>query len=201
MHSHCANGNSADFLSAALAYARRGWSIIPVTNIGKDKKAACPWKQFQTTRPNELTLRQLFSRPDVSGLAVLLGSASGGIVCRDFDRMDAFKRWALSHTELARMLPTVETCRGRHVYFRGPDGYYEFGDGEYRGDARHYCLLPPSRHPDGPTYTWLVPLPSGELPIIEPARPDFSKPGMKQRRQRRTEKNTDNRADRRKQKQ
>ena len=43
-------------------------------------------------------------------------------------------------------------------------------DGEYRGDGGHYCLLPPSRHPSGEVYRWLVPLPAGPLPRVDDAR-------------------------------
>jgi len=58
---------------------------------------------------------------------------------------------------LARTSPTVETARGRHVYFRGDfDGVQHLAGGELRG-ARSYCLLPPSLHPDGVNYRWIIP--------------------------------------------
>ncbi len=152
------------FLEAALAYAARGWSIIPI----RDKKAAGRWKQFQTLRPDAATLTRMFQQRDITGLAVLLGSASGGLACRDFDTLEGYERWAKDHPQLAEALPTVETARGRHVYFRGPEGFHNFGDGEYRGDPGHYCLLPPSRHPSGHIYRWLIPLPQGDLPAIDP---------------------------------
>ncbi len=157
--------NSQGFFDAALTYARRGWSIIPT--IGKN--SAHHWKQFQTTPADESTLRRLFSHKGITGLAVILGSASRGLACRDFDDTDAYHRWADAQPELAALLPTVKTARGFHVYFRGPDSFAVLGDGEYRADAGHYCLLPPSRHPDGPTYTWQIMLPIGELPMVNPS--------------------------------
>jgi hypothetical protein len=52
------------------------------------------------------------------------------------------------------------------VYYRADDLVFrDFGDGEYRGEG-HYCLLPPSRHPFGMIYRWLIPLPAGPLPFI-----------------------------------
>ena len=156
--------NDHEFVDAALTYARRGWSIIPT--IGK--RSAHHWKQFQTTPADEPTLRRLFSRKGITGLAVILGRASGGLACRDFDDADAYHRWADVQPELAAVLPTVRTARGFHVYFRGPDSFANLGNGEYRADAGHYCLLPPSRHPDGPTYTWQIMLPTGELPMVNP---------------------------------
>jgi Bifunctional DNA primase/polymerase, N-terminal len=74
-------------------------------------------------------------------------------------------------------LPTVKTPRGYHVYFRGPACYKDFGNGEYRGDSAHYCLLPPSQHPKGIIYTWLVPLPNGDLPVIDPYKAGLIPPG------------------------
>jgi len=157
---------TVSLLDAARAYVRRGWTVIPT----HDKQAVGKWKDYQTARPDEHQLRELFARPGITGLAVLLGSASGGLVCRDFDDQDSYERWAAAQPELARSLPTVETARGRHVYFRGPEGFVAFDDGEYRGDAKHYCLLPPSRHPSGHLYCWTIPLPPGSLPAISDPR-------------------------------
>jgi hypothetical protein len=150
-------------LDAALEYAARGWTVIPT---GRDKKAVGKWKKYQTARPDGQELRRLFSGRGITGLAVVLGSASGGLGCRDFDVQGAYECWAARHQDLAAALPTVQTARGRHVYFLGPQFFAKFDDGEYRGDAGHYCLLPPSRHPDGPLYRWVVPLPPGALPTV-----------------------------------
>src|SRR5262249_55270629 len=96
--------------------------------------------------------------------------------CRDFDRLGSYESWAAAHPDLAAALPTVATARGRHVYFRGPEGFADLGDGEYRGDPRHYCVLPPSAHPDGAVYAWLVPLPDGDLPLVDPAEAGLRQP-------------------------
>src|SRR2546421_4793946 len=67
--------HSRSLLEHALAYADRGWSIIPVTG----KKAVGLWKLFQTQPPNERTLGHLFAREGVTGLAVILGRVSRGL--------------------------------------------------------------------------------------------------------------------------
>jgi len=157
-------------LQAALALAERDWTVLP-TKPGT-KEAAVRWKLYRTARPTHRLLERWFGSGDqAGGIAVLLGQASGNLVCRDFDEQDAYDRWAHNHPDLAEKLPTVKTYRGRHVYFTGPEGYQDLEDGEYRGDAGHYCLVPPSPHPKGGSYEWTVPLPPGELPVIpDPAR-------------------------------
>src|SRR5262245_19588705 len=153
---------SNHLLSEANKYTRRGWSII--ATVGK--RPARPWREFQTAPADEATLRQMFQDCRVTGIAVILGSASGGLACRDFDDPELYYRWAAVHPDLAAILPTVQTANGFHVYFLGPEGFHDYGNGEYRGTCRQYCLLPPSAHPDGPTYKWLVDLPPGALPTI-----------------------------------
>jgi hypothetical protein len=92
---------------------------------------------------------------------------SGYLVCRDFDTAEAYLTWASEHRDLAKSLPTVRTGRGYHVYFRSREctKIKNLGDGELRGNG--YCLLPPSRHPSGGTYEWVVPL-NGTVPEVNP---------------------------------
>jgi hypothetical protein len=159
---------SPDLLATALGYAARGWSIIAV----KGKIAAGLWKPFQELPADEPTLRRMFGRNGITGLAVILGSASSGLACRDFDLADAYHAWAAKNPDDAIRLPTVRTPRAFHVYGRlGEEIFVDFGDGELRADSRHYVLLPPSRHPSGQTYAWLNPLPPAReaLPLLPPS--------------------------------
>jgi hypothetical protein len=145
-----------------LAYAARGWSIIPVVG----KKSLGLWKPFQTSPADDNTLRRLFARKGITGLAVVLGRVSGGLAVRDFDDAGAYHTWAAQHPHEADTLPTVKTARGYHVYGRlDEDAFVTSADGELRADCGHYVVLPPSLHPDGPVYTWLVPLPGDGLPL------------------------------------
>jgi hypothetical protein len=176
--------NIGALLDAALDYAAHGWSIIPTAG----KRPRFGWKDHQRERPGDKLLRDWFGgRFDgISGLAVVLGSVSGGLAVRDFDDLGSYSRWAAAHPRLAATLPTVETGRGRHIYFRGPERFANCGDGEYRGDPRHYCVLPPSRHPSGHTYRWLIP-PHGDLPAVDPV-----KAGLCNREQQRRTERTEN---------
>jgi len=177
------NGSRASqgsLLDIALLYHQRGWSIIPIK--AGTKEAACKrWKPFQSQRPDQKKLRRWFTRGDC-GLAVICGEVSGGLVCRDFDAMEGYERWKELYPDLAATLPTVATARGRHVYFRATEQtIVKLVDGELRGNG--YCLLPPSRHPDGPQYRWLVPLPDGDLPLINDVREAGFLPDVTQKAQ------------------
>lgn len=176
-------GTSTPLFKAALLYLGRGWTIIPTQ--GKEPPARMPWKMYQATRPDEAMLRRLFCRQGLTGLAGLLGSASGGLACRDFDVADSYRRWAAAHADLAAALPTVTTARGYHVYCRSPKEYFaDLGDGEFRAGAKHYVLLPPSRHPDGPFYHWLIPLPAAPLPTLDPVQAGLLPSGETERTER-----------------
>jgi len=164
-------------LEVALLYHGLGLCIIPIATRTKEPPRGIAWKAHQTTRPTEEKLRRWFGNGKGHGLAVVLGEVSGGLLCRDFDDMGAYERWATEFPDLAKILPTVETGRpGRHVYCRGDvaqireasrsgAGIIDLGDGEMRG-AGGYCLLPPSRHPGGHVYRWLIPLNSA-VPFLD----------------------------------
>jgi len=150
-----------------LAYHERGLCIIPIRHKSeKGKEPACRWKQYQARRPSKRTLRRWFGQEGLDGLAVIAGDVSGGLVVRDFDIPEPYAWWAEKHPELARRLPTVKTKRGYHVYHRGQvRRIVQLDDGELRGNG--YTLLPPSRHPSGHVYSWVVPLPDGPLPEVD----------------------------------
>jgi len=159
---------AVNLLAHALAYAARGWSILPVKYVNGHKSGAVRWKRFQTFRATEEVLRRWFEKNPDWQIGVICGAVSGGLICRDFDAPGAYEAWAKAHGELAATLPTVRTGRGWHVYFRARDlRFRALADGEYRGE-KHFVVLPPSRHPNGARYAWTVPLPEGELPMLSP---------------------------------
>lgn len=181
---------SVRLLGAAQGYAARDWCIIPIRHQpGTDgKQPACRWKPFQERRPTEAELRRWFrDGRKLDGLAVICGEVSGGLVCRDFDDASSYERWAGAHPELAKTLPTVKTDRGHHVYFRSSHrGISKLGDGELRGGG--YCLLPPSVHPSGHVYGWLVMLSDATLPEVDPSTCGLAVGVTEKQRHRDTEK-------------
>jgi hypothetical protein len=109
----------------------------------------------------------MFGRDGATGVAVLLGTVSGGLRVRDYDLEGAYHRWAEAHPDLAATLPTARTARGYHVYFRSaslPDTVTRYADGELRAGSC-YVVAPPSAHPDGGRYAWVVP-PGDAIPEV-----------------------------------
>lgn len=154
-----------DVLSAALSYSKFGWSLIPLT--ASTKLPAVKWKPFQTARADEHQLCTWFDRREDLGLAVVLGPVSGGLTCRDFDDVAAYEVWKAANPELAKTLPTARTKRGFHVYFHSDlERTEKFADGELRGKGG-YVVLPPSRHPDGGDYQWIIE-PTPDIHRIDP---------------------------------
>lgn len=161
-------------LEASLSYLRRGWSVVPVKK--GEKRPAVPWTQYQTRRVDEVRVRKWFdpaSGGKYLGVAIILGRISGNLVVRDFDDGRAYDRWAEEYSEYARVLPTVKTRRGAHVYLRVPatstlHKTLKFTDGELRYEGS-IVVAPPSVHPEGVRYEWLIPPPRGEILEIDPA--------------------------------
>jgi hypothetical protein len=156
-----------NLLDAALDYHHHhGMSIIPI--IGKVPPYRLKWGKYRDHPAEDAELRRLMSRPGITGIAVILGSASHGLACRDYDNHHAYDGWASANPDLATTLPTVQTSRGYHVYHRAKqERFVNLPDGEYRGDYGHYVVLPPSRHPDGPLYRWTISL-SDDIPVVDP---------------------------------
>ena len=163
-----------DVLTEALRLQRIGISVIP---IGQEKRPGIKaWKQYQTRPADEQNVRDWFDRRDDLGLAIILGDVSGKLIARDFDDLRAYSAWESAYPSLARLLPTVATLRGRHVYCRQPDvATIKFEDGELRGE-RSYVVAPPSRHKSGCRYEWRVPLRSlDEVPMLTPEQSGFGR--------------------------
>ncbi len=152
------------FLSHAKHYRDvYGWSVIPV----RGKKPTGSWKQYQQRHPSDPELQKLFLGKH-TGIAVICGSVSNNLICRDYDVRKGYFAWKKAHPDLAETLPTVETARGFHVYCCvSADALRNsrFADGEYRGNGC-YVVLPPSKHPEtNKPYRWVV-APTDGIPFI-----------------------------------
>lgn len=171
-----AKSSEKTILEYVLEYYNLGWCVIPIP-CGK-KKAWIKWAGYQQNRPDEKPLRKWFTNGK-RNMAVVLGEVSGGLACRDFDTVGAYESWAKIRPDLATILPIVKTGKGYHVYFsahvRGRKDI-KGNNGEHLGEVRgsgHYCMLPPSVHPNGSVYEWVNPPTKDNLLALDPEQASF----------------------------
>lgn len=165
------DSDPAALLKAALELHAYGFNVLPIRHrpeTGGKQPAVRNWKQYQEQRQTEAGVRKLFDQEGLHGVAIILGPVSGGIGCIDFDRREDYEAWARVNPIEAAAMPTVLTARGAHVYFRTKAKFSRFDGGEMR-TAASYVLAPPSVHPTGKRYTWVVPLPAllSDLKFVE----------------------------------
>ena len=143
-------------LTAARALARNGWPVLPVAPAGKLPLTAHGVKDATT---DDVRIGQWWRKwPDAN---VAIATGAPGPTVLDVDDLAAAGELV---PELERTgAPQVATPRGRHFYFAGQaGGTINVGYGELRGRGS-YVVCPPSIHPSGREYTWLVE-PNGPLP-------------------------------------
>lgn len=153
-------------LDAALEYAARGWSVIP---ISKHKQPLIEWKDAtreELTNPNNI--RSWWEKYPAANVAIVTGSRSGGLVVIDLDVDDekgvdgeeSLREWCDENDVYPiESDATVETGRGgKHLYFTSANTYHnQVGclDGvDVRGEGG--CIVaPPSVHGSTRrTYFW-----------------------------------------------
>jgi len=152
---------SAGPRSGALAYLARGWSVIPIEPRGK--RPLVQWAAYQQRCAVVDELTSWFEQWPNANVGIVTGAVSG-IVVLDVDRRHG---GALSlaqlDIELGPIPMTIEAATGgggRHLYFRHPGGRVTNRVGlrpgiDLRGDGG--CVVaPPSVHPSGRRYTWML---------------------------------------------
>jgi DNA-binding transcriptional regulator YiaG len=153
-------------IAEALKLAQLGWSLIPLKPHSKEPLV--PWKALQKRKLTEPEIADLFEQHPDANFGVITGTISR-IFVLDADAPEVVKNWGVPET------PIVETARGRHYYFKVPDARIRsataIADGlDIRGEGG-YAVIPPSIHPSGRTYEWVLP-PRGLDPFgAEPAPP------------------------------
>jgi hypothetical protein len=148
---------------AALELVRLGVSVIPIQPGTKEPPLGFRWGEFTTRVADASELYDWFEVKQWA-LAVVCGPISGNLVVIDFDQSGhadgGYATYARAHPAI-RELPRVKTGKGRvHVYCRSTtrtDKYTVGGPGEKIEvrSGNHYCVAPPSMHPQtGKPYIW-----------------------------------------------
>jgi len=155
-------------ITEARALWQLRWSLVPLKP--RSKEPLIRWKPLQKRKLSEREIVELFEQNPDANLGVVTGSISGLLVL-DCDSPDAVKRLGVSET------PIAETARGRHYYFELPKANIcsvaGIADGLDIRAAGGYVVSPPSTHPSGKRYEWIIPPrgldPYGALPAPPPS--------------------------------
>jgi len=144
-----------NILNEALAYLRKGFSIIPVS---KDKKPFISWQKYTTERATEQEVKEWFMKYQDCQIAIVTGKISNCIVV-DIEKGG----------DLFRFLPTLMSSTGGggfHLYYKYTPGIknavrvFELTD--IRSDGG-YVIAPPSESSKG-KYKWEHPCAMKEFP-------------------------------------
>jgi len=149
------------------AVSTRGWQIVLLRE--RDKRPA--GGQWTITSDTSRILSHLKGGGNVG----LVCGPKSGVAVLDFDDPTAFHEMSLA---LGPLAPTVRTGSGKnHVYVKWMDGLPAkmrwhvniIGEIQRGGENRlQHVVCPPSIHPNGESYTWLID-PSENLPELPEA--------------------------------
>jgi hypothetical protein len=149
-------------LRAAFEYLEHGWTPLPLQP--RSKQPLLRWHRLQRERPKAANIEQWWSLWPEANVGILTGAASRLAVV-DLDGPEA---QALTETHGLPDAPTVRTGEGIHIYcsvtgpMRSAVGLRPGID--LRADGG-YVVAPPSIHPSGRSYVWVVP-PGNVLPPL-----------------------------------
>jgi hypothetical protein len=146
-------------LLAALAYVRRGWSVIPLWP--RQKRPLIPWAAYQRAPAAEAEVREWYARWPDANIGIVTGAVSS-LVVLDVDPLHGGDRSVeeleRAHGHLPRTVEASTGGGGRHVYWAHPGGHVRNQVGlapglDLRGDGG-FVVAPPSVHPSGRRYAW-----------------------------------------------
>jgi hypothetical protein len=143
-------------LFLAEQYLGRGLSIIPI-QPGTKKPAVPSWTEYQRRRATPDEVLEWFGNDETIGVGIVLGSVSG-VVALDDDVSEYTAATTFDTAPLAT--PTVKTGRGGfHRFLEWREGLpnrFDICPGVTLRGEGHYVVAPPSIHPNGTPYSWLI---------------------------------------------
>lgn len=181
LHQRTAQGAPTP-LEAALAYARRGWRVLPLHGVTDRGACTCLWRDctspgkhprtahgVKDATTDEAQIRKWWETWPDANIGIACGRESG-IVVLDIDPRNGGEESLARLIEKHGELPTTATCTtgsgGAHHYFKYPKegirkkvlepGIDLISDGGY-------VVAPPSVHESGNGYSWLESLGKFEL--------------------------------------
>ncbi len=141
-----------------------GWSVFPVR---RDKRPAVP-HGVNDADNDAGPIAEFYSRNPGLGVAVAMGSRSGGIFAIDIDvdeeagkdGWETLRRWEDEHGALPETVTSITGRGGCHMIYRSAAEVRNSVNSELGVDVRGeggYIIAPPSMHESGRRYEWQDP--------------------------------------------
>jgi hypothetical protein len=160
--------------NAALAYAERGWRVLPLRPGGKAPLGQLVPNGKDNASDDLATVFRWWEREPRANVGLACGAS--GWVALDVDPRNGGDEtlWELE-VELGELPQTIEAHSGgggRHLLYRHPGGVLrgQAGEGVDVKDAG-YIVAPPSIHPSGGRYVWSVDGDPDEVALAELPEP------------------------------
>ena len=178
-----------DTITFARAYSQKGWQSFPCRP--KDKTPLVKWADVATTEDNML-VGWWDNFPDAN-IGIACGKRSG-IVVLDIDAghggYDSLTALLDKYGPLPQTPVSKTGSGGEHIFFKHPgieirNSASKLGKGlDIRGDGG-YVVAPPSLHPNGNTYEWVVrpsqvelsDMPEWMIELLKETRPEAKETG------------------------
>ena len=162
-----------EFLEFALVYASKGWKVLPLVAKSKVPRIKM-WQRSATS--DESVIIDWWGKWPTANVGVKLG-ADSGIVDFECDSDEAERDYAKLWDGEPPVCPTFASARGRHRLFLyrddlPPRSIVDIGKVGVRiggGDKGAQSVFPPSIHPNGDRYRWLVSYEEVDPPAIPDA--------------------------------
>jgi len=147
-------------LEAALSYAKLGWSVFPLKP--KQKTPLIKWSVCQKKPLTQKQITEYWTKWPTANIGLATGEKSGVIVI-DIDSSSGEEVYRM---EFGGIPGTIRQKTGKEgamqLFFKHPQDGYRYKntvrtltDIDTRGDGG-YVVLPPSIHPNGNQYTWVI---------------------------------------------
>ena len=146
----------SQILQAALNYAARGFSVIPIKP--KNKKPFIKWEPYQKQRATEEEIRKWWTKWPAAMIGIVTGNISK-IDVMDTDTQEADDELQ-TYLSDSLICPTQRTPgEGKHYLFTHREGIRNSNDRSpfkfhVRGEGG-YFIAPPSKNAEGGCYRWL----------------------------------------------
>ena len=151
---------NTDTIDFAKAYANLKWQSFPC--LPNDKKPLVKWADAATTEENMLI--GWWDTTPAANIGIACGKRSGIVVIDidvDHDGYESLAELIAIHGKLPDTPVSKTGSGGEHIFFKHPgieihNSAGKLGKGiDVRGDGG-YVVAPPSRHPNGNYYEWVV---------------------------------------------